>query len=153
MYAVFVGDDSSILRATTMAVLTLLAISSGRIVSIWRLLAYAWTGLLLRNPYLLMHDLGFVLSFCAVAGILWAEDTMKILKKEKTVSVDKGIKKRITDWLQKVWSLILVTSIVPSIGAAIGVTPILMGSTGTMNLMGVIANIIIAAMIPPLTIG
>lgn len=153
MYAVFVGDDSSILRATTMAVLTLLAISGGRLVSIWRLLVYAWTGMLLWNPYLLMHDLGFVLSFCAVAGILWAEDTMKILKKDTTVSVGKNTKKRVTDWLHKAWSLILVTSIIPSIGAAIGVTPILLGSTGTINLTGVVANIVIAALIPPLTIG
>lgn len=126
MYAVFVGDDSSIIRATTMAVLTLLAISSGRLVSIWRLLAYARTGMLLRNPYLLMHDLGFVLSFCAVAGILWAEDTMRIMKKEKTATVHTNTKKRIADRLHRVWSVILVTSIVPSIGAAIGVTPILL---------------------------
>ncbi len=153
MYAVFVGDDSSIIRATTMAVLTLLAISSGRLVSIWRLLAYARTGMLLRNPYLLMHDLGFVLSFCAVAGILWAEDTMKIMKKEKTATVHTNTKKRIADRLHRVWSIILVTSIVPSIGAAIGVTPILLWSTGTINLVGVVANIVIAAMIPPLTIG
>ena len=153
MYAVFVGDDSSIIRATTMAVLTLLAISSGRLVSIWRLLAYARTGMLLRNPYILMHDLGFVLSFCAVAGILWAEDTMKIMKKEKTATVHTNTKKRIADRLHRVWSIILVTSIVPSIGAAIGVTPILLWSTGTINLVGVVANIVIAAMIPPLTIG
>ncbi len=88
-----------------------------------------------------------------MAGILWAEDTMKIMKPEKTVTLDKNTKKKITDWLHKAWSVILVTSVVPSIGAAIGVTPILMGSTGTINLIGVVANIVIAAMIPPLTIG
>ena len=56
-YAYLVGSDSSVIRATIMALLTLAALLPGRQISIWRLLAYAWTLMLLWNPYYLVYDL------------------------------------------------------------------------------------------------
>lgn len=73
VYAYLVGVDSSVLRATVMATLTLLALLPGRPLSIWRMLAYARIALLLFNPYYLFYDLGFLLSFGAVVGILWSD--------------------------------------------------------------------------------
>ena len=56
-YAYLVGSDSSVIRATIMALLTLAALLPGRQISIWRLLAYAWLGMLMWNPYYLFYDL------------------------------------------------------------------------------------------------
>lgn len=56
-YAYLVGSDSSVIRATIMALLTLAALLPGRQISIWRLLAYAWVLMLLWNPYYLFYDL------------------------------------------------------------------------------------------------
>lgn len=72
-YALIVGDDSSILRATVMGLLTILALFPGRQISIWRSMAYAWIGMLCRNPYYLVYDLGFLLSFAALAGIVMTQ--------------------------------------------------------------------------------
>lgn len=56
-YAMIIGNDSSIIRATVMGLLTLVALFPGRQLSIWRSLAYAWVGMLIYNPYYLLYDL------------------------------------------------------------------------------------------------
>jgi competence protein ComEC len=57
LYASIVGGDSSIVRATLMGLLTLIALLPGRQISIWRSMAIARYAMLLRNPYFLVYDL------------------------------------------------------------------------------------------------
>lgn len=57
IYAYIVGADSSVIRATVMAVLTLFALLPGRQISLWRLMSYVWIGMLMRNPYFILYDL------------------------------------------------------------------------------------------------
>lgn len=53
-----------------MSVLSLLALFWGREVNIWRLMKYAFVVMLCYNPYFLAYDLGFLLSFGALIGIV-----------------------------------------------------------------------------------
>jgi len=46
------------------------ALFGGRVVSIRRLMSYAWITMLAFNPYVLLYDMGFLLSFGALAGIV-----------------------------------------------------------------------------------
>lgn len=69
-FAMLVGDDSSVVRALIMCVLSLLALFRGREVAIWRLMQYAFVLMLCYNPYFLAYDLGFLLSFGALGGIV-----------------------------------------------------------------------------------
>ena len=69
-FALLCGGDSSVLRALIMAVLSLLAVFRGREIKIWRLLKYAFVLMLCYNPFFLIYDLGFLLSFGAVIGIV-----------------------------------------------------------------------------------
>ena len=62
-FAILAGSDSSVIRALIMSVLSLLALFWGREVQIWRLLKYAFVLMLCYNPYFLVYDLGFLLSF------------------------------------------------------------------------------------------
>ena len=62
-FAILSGNDSSVIRALIMSILSLLALFWGREVQIWRLLKYAFVLMLCYNPYFLVYDLGFLLSF------------------------------------------------------------------------------------------
>ena len=69
-YAILCWADASVVRATIMALVTLLALFAGRIVSIRRILSYARIVMLIRNPMYLVYDLGFILSFSALVWII-----------------------------------------------------------------------------------
>ena len=62
-FAILAVNDSSVITALIMSVLSLLALFWGREVQIWRLLKYAFVLMLCYNPYFLVYDLGFLLSF------------------------------------------------------------------------------------------
>ncbi len=70
LYALICGMDSSIVRATIMGLLGILAIFAGREISIYRAMKLAFLLMLLYNPYFLVYDIGFMLSFSAIIGIL-----------------------------------------------------------------------------------
>lgn len=70
VFALLCGGDSSVVRALIMAVLSLFALFRGREIQIWRLLKYAFVAMLCYNPFFLIYDLGFLLSFGAVIGIV-----------------------------------------------------------------------------------
>lgn len=69
-FAMIAGADSSVIRALIMSVLSLLALFRGREVPIRRLMQYAFVLMLCYNPYFLIYDLGFLLSFGALSGIV-----------------------------------------------------------------------------------
>jgi competence protein ComEC len=69
-YAMICGGDSSVVRATIMGCLTLIALFWGREVSIWRAMQYAFVLILLFNPFALVYDVGLLLSFSAIIGIV-----------------------------------------------------------------------------------
>jgi predicted membrane metal-binding protein len=66
LYAMLCGADSSVVRATLMALLTMTALMFGRSLDIMRLLAYTFVVMIIINPYYLIADVGFLLSFGAV---------------------------------------------------------------------------------------
>lgn len=68
LFGILTRWEPSVLRAVTMAGLTLLAAALGRPASTLRILSLAVTGLILVDP-LLVHSLGFLLSVGACAGI------------------------------------------------------------------------------------
>jgi competence protein ComEC len=71
LFASMTRFEPSVLRASTMAAIALLATLAGRPASRIRILAYAVTALLLVDPFLL-HSVGFGLSCGASAGIAFA---------------------------------------------------------------------------------
>lgn len=69
-YALFVGLRPSTVRAAAMGSIGLWALTSGFHHNQLRVLVWVAVGLLVWNPFLLLNDIGFQLSFLAVAGIL-----------------------------------------------------------------------------------
>lgn len=153
-YSYLVGTDSSVIRATLMALLTLVALFPGRQLSIWRLLSYARVLMLLRNPYYLVYDLWFLLSFGALLGIVWADKVVfaKLRTNNKDWHSIIGQHNRYSwqRWREQWWNLLRII-VLPSIGAMIGVLPILIWNTGQINLLSPLFNIVIVPFVPLLT--
>lgn len=154
VYSYLVGTDSSVVRATIMALLTLFALLPGRQISIWRLLAYAWILMLLRNPYYLLYDLWFLLSFWALLGIVRADKV--VFKKMKSyIRLQNDLwecKKFSSSWRKEQSRNLIRILILPSIGAMVGVLPVLIRHTGQINLFWPLLNIVIMPFVSLITI-
>ncbi len=70
LFALLVGTGASVVRASIMATLGLLALGLGRQYAVMRALFVAGTLMLVVNPLLLVHDVGFQLSFMATLGLI-----------------------------------------------------------------------------------
>lgn len=134
-YAVLVGPDSSIIRATIMGIVAYMALIQGRPVVVWRALCYAAILMLLWNPYFLLVDIGFVFSFASVIGLVIMQSRLQIAVKGKSIP-----KK----------SIILFRNLyaVPTLSATLGVLPFLLYFTSSYNLLSIIANIVVLPLIP-----
>ena len=69
-FSVFVGGSASVVRATAMGIIGLLALHHGRQVHARSALLWTLTGMILWDPSALRDDLGLQLSFLATAGLL-----------------------------------------------------------------------------------
>lgn len=151
-YAMIVWDDSSIIRAAVMWLLTIIVLFPGRQLSIWRSLAYARVSMLLWNPYYLLYDLGFLLSFSALIGIIWIEHKVKSMKYKG--ESDKYIHHHTRESLLTRWGEYAYRMyVLPTFGAMLGVTPILLRSMSQINLLSILANIFVVPFIPLMTIA
>ena len=148
-FALLCGGDSSVLRALIMAVLSLLAVFRGREIKIWRLLKYAFVLMLCYNPFFLIYDLGFLLSFGAVIGIVlineWRTKFQKFLPSKPKVKEKKIWLPFLTGFLKNYG--------LPTLGATLGSLPILLFFIGETNLTGVLINLLIVPLVPIITIG
>jgi ComEC/Rec2-related protein len=147
-YAMIVWDDSSIIRAAVMWLLTIIVLFPGRQLSIWRSLAYARVGMLLWNPYYLLYDLWFLLSFFALAGIIWIEHVVQ-KRKSSNILWNDPKKSLLTRWGEYAYRMYVL----PTLGAMLGVTPILLRSMSQINLLSILANIFVVPFIPLITIA
>lgn len=69
-FVLMTGGASSAVRAAMMAMIALFARGSGRTFAALRVLALVAVSMLIWNPYLLLFDPGFQLSFLATAGLI-----------------------------------------------------------------------------------
>jgi competence protein ComEC len=122
VFAAMTRFEPSVLRASAMAAITLLATFSGRPASNVRVLAYAVITLLLADPFL-VHSVAFALSCGASAGIaLFARPIGSRLPGPRVVCEPLGV----------------------SIGAQLGVLPVLLWVFGTFPLITPVTNLVAA---------
>jgi competence protein ComEC len=122
--------EPSVLRASAMAGLAMLATFLGRPADARRLLTLAVTGLLLLDPFLL-HSIGFLLSAGASAGIvLFAPAIGARLPGPRPVAEALGV----------------------TAAAQVGVLPVLVPVFGAVPLVALPANLLAAPAVGPLTV-
>ena len=77
LFAMLVGGGATVVRATVMALLALLAKATGRTSDVARALIIAGLLMIIHNPKVLVFDLGFQLSFLATLGLIYISPIIK----------------------------------------------------------------------------
>ena len=143
-YWLLCGLDSSVFRAVLTGGLSLLALFRGKEVPIWCLLSIAFIAMLIINPYYLVYDVWFLMSFGAVMWIILLSQR-KISSK---TAVENGKLKMENCYIWKPLLYIRKNYLQPSVGATIGVFPIIIFFMGQMNLLSIIGNLFVLPIIP-----
>jgi competence protein ComEC len=130
-FAVMTGFASASLRAALMALIAITGTLSGRIYRADRALAVVSFLMLLWNPYLLVFDPGFQLSFLACAGLLVFSPIF-------------------TRWFLRVPENFGLREILISTSSAqLAVLPLLLFESGNLSLVSIPANLTVLAAVPP----
>ncbi len=71
LFAILTGGGATVMRATTMSLIALYARLRGKIVDIGSTIALALLIMLMQNPWILIYDASFQLSFLATIGLIY----------------------------------------------------------------------------------
>jgi competence protein ComEC len=123
---VITGAQASVVRAGIMGVFVLLAQRAGRMYASMNALLLTSCIMLVQNPKLLVFDLGFQLSFAALAGLLFLQPRM-----------DSAFP-----------SFPLKAHLFPTIAAQITTTPLLLHNFGNFSFVSILTNLLVLPLIP-----
>ncbi len=136
LFLFLIGFRASSLRAGVMGFVALWALTLGRLNKSINALLLAATILLLINPKLLLGDVGFQLSFLAVAGIIFLGEY-----------IDKFLTK-----IKLPESFEIKSSLMMTLSAQVMVLPLLVYYFGNLSLVAPLANILVLPFLPPIMI-
>jgi len=155
IYSTISWADSSVIRATIMWLLWLIALFFWKIADTKRLLWISFMLMLLYNPYFMLYDLWFILSFLAILWILYfnrfqiniSKKFKKIIKEKikywYTVFYDK-IKYYLIFWVEYFYN----NYIIPTLWASIFTAPAILLFTWQVNVFSSIASMIVVPIVP-----
>jgi competence protein ComEC len=127
LFVIMVGGEASVVRATLMAFVSLLALSVGRVYVAEQALIISLFCITLYSPQTPLYDTSLHLSFLATAGIVY---------------------------MSRVWSLIFAKSsfwkdaITTTVSAYIATIPYSMYAFGTVSIYAIISNSIVVPTVP-----
>ena len=130
LFAIMVGASATVIRATVMALLVLLAQGTGRIYEVTRALLLAGVVMLLHNPKILVFDTSFQLSFLATVGLIYLSPFI-----EPKVQ-----------WITSRFHLREIT--VATLATQTFVLPFLLYKTGMLSVVALPVNLLILSVIP-----
>ncbi len=130
LFAIMVGGSATIVRASFMALLVVLARATGRTSEVTRALFLAGFVMVLHNPQIVVFDPSFQLSFVATLGL--------IVLSPKISEYFKFIPEK--------WHL--RESAVATVSTQIFVLPLLLFMMGELSLVAVVVNLLVLMLIP-----
>jgi competence protein ComEC len=129
-FVLLVGASPTAIRAGIMAALLLIARGTGRTYAVVRALMLAGILMLLAQPFLLVHDTGFQLSFLATLGLIL-------------------LAPHVERWIIDVPAQFgFRNMLAATIAAQIVVTPLLLYHTGLFSIVSIIVNALVLPVIP-----
>ncbi len=129
LFVMMVGAEASVVRATLMAFITLLATVLGRQYVAHQALIISFLAIIMYEPYSLLHDISLHLSFLATAGIIYLPKLFdRVYENIKNNSLRE----------------LLVTTCC----AYIATLPYIMYTFGTVSVYALIANILVLPLVP-----
>ena len=132
-FVVVVQPSASVLRAAVMGAITLLAVVTRRRRQALPALAAAVVALMIAAPELAV-DAGFALSVSATAAL---------------VVIAPAWSRRLT---ARGWPRPLADAVSVALAAQLVTAPLVAGISGSVSLVGVVANLLVAPVIPPITV-
>ncbi len=129
-FALIAGFSSTVIRASFMAVLVLVARATGRTYEVLRALMLAGLVMLIINPKLLVFDPGFQLSFLATLGLILLAPLIE--ERLSLVPTRFQIREFIT----------------ATVATQIFVLPLLLYSIGEFSLVAVLVNVLVLPVVP-----
>lgn len=153
LFTMLTGASASVVRASIMGLLVLLAQKEGRVYSIRNALALAGAVMLFQNPSVLRFDTSFQLSFLATLGLLYVSPV-----------INRGfenIKYRLEIFLRnreffmpdrEVYRPAKISGIreilISTLSAQFLVLPLLLKSFGRLSLVSPVANLLVLPLVP-----
>lgn len=128
-FALMVGGSATVVRATVMALIVIIARALGREGDALRVLVLAGGLMVAVNPMILLHDVSFQLSFMATLALV----TLVPIFEKKFVFISNVMLREI---------------LVTTIATQFFVLPLILYYMGSISLVGIIANLFILPMIP-----
>jgi competence protein ComEC len=133
VFVIMVGAEASVLRAAVMGFMVLMAHEAGRVYDMRNAIAATALIMVIVSPVILINDLGFILSFTSLLGIVYLGPALKKLFKFENKA--EGF----LSWRE---------TFITTLSAQLAVLPIILQNFGSFNLFSVIANILILAFVP-----
>jgi len=130
LFIIMTGGSSTAIRAGIMAILVLIARATGRNYDVARALVLAGVGMILFNPFLLVYDVSFQLSFLATIAVIF---------------IAPRIEKYFL-WVPKTFELRDIVSV--TCAAYFFVFPFILYKMGNFSLVALPANFLILPFIP-----
>lgn len=135
VFALLVGLSATVVRASLMAVLLLVAQATGHTYAVMRALLLAGCAMLALNPYLLAFDTGFQLSFVATMGLILVAPQLE--GRFAILPTTLGVRGFVT----------------ATIATQLFVLPILLYQIGEFSLVAVVVNVLVLPMVAVAMLG
>lgn len=135
VFAVLVGLSATVVRASIMAALVLIARATGRTYAIMRSLTFAALVMLFMNPYLLVYDPGFQLSFLATLGLILVSPLVE--ERLGLIPTRFQIREFVT----------------ATLATQLMVLPLLLYLMGEFSLVAVLVNVLVLSLVPLAMLG
>ncbi len=130
VFTLFVGASAAVVRASVMGVIALMALHYGRRGIVLLVLLCSAGLMCIFNPYILMFDAGFQLSFSATLGLVLFADKVG----------------RYFTWMPNWFGA--RESLVMTLAAQVFTVPIIIWQFGRVSLISPLANILVAPLLP-----
>ncbi len=134
LFCIFAGGESSLVRAAILGCIGMVAGEFGRKFDVRQAVVVAAVAMALINPFVLVFDVGFQLSFAAFLGIAYCSPALMELFHMK--DEQKRIKNLFID----------------ALSAQLATLPIIAMQFGTISFVGIISGLILLELIP-ITMG
>ncbi len=135
IFVVMVGAEASVVRATLMAFIALVALLFGRGYVAHQALLLSFLGIVLYSPTSLLSDVSLHLSFLATAGIVYMSDEIK--KYIESFSLPEAL-----------LSFGYIEIVTTTLAAYFATLPYVIYTFGTVSVYGLLANFLVLPLVP-----
>lgn len=133
LFVMMVGGSPSVVRATLMAFITLLAMLVGRLYVARQALILSLFAIVMYEPHSLMNDISLHLSFIATMGLVYISEPLELFFKKYFVIISSSSLREI---------------LITTLSAYFTTLPYVMYTFGKVSVYALVANILVVPFVP-----